>query len=112
MIKKIILAAVAVFMFQYFYAGGAANVKVTDNQHDNVILYATSWCGYCKRTRAFFSENNIKYTEYDVEKSEVGRQQYEALGGQGVPVVDIKGTVIFGYSVKKMKTILQEKDLI
>ncbi len=112
MIKNLILAAAAVFLFQYFYTGGAASVKVTGNQHNNVILYATSWCGYCKRTRAFFAENNIKYTEYDVEKSEEGRKRYEALGGKGVPVVDIRGTVIYGYSTNKMESTLKQFNLM
>lgn len=112
MLKNIILAAVAVFLFQYFYSGGAATVKVSGNKHDNVILYATSWCGYCKRTRTFFADNNIQYTEYDVEKSDEGRKKFEALGGKGVPVVDIKGTVIYGYSVKNMKSTLKEHHLM
>lgn len=112
MMKKIIFAVVAVFLFQSFYNSSAATIKVTDNHHDSVILYATSWCGYCKKTRAFFDENDIKFTEYDVEKSEEGRHRFEALGGQGVPVVDIKGTVVYGYSIKNMKATLKQFNLM
>ncbi len=112
MMKKLILAVTAVFLFQFFYTSGAATIKVTNHQHEDVILYATAWCGYCKRTRAFFTENNIKFIEYDVEKSEEGQKRFEALGGKGVPVVDIKGTVIYGYSVKNMKTTLKQFNLL
>ncbi len=62
-----------------------------------VILYATSWCGYCKKTRALFKEQGIPYKEYDIESSDEGRERYEALGGNGVPVIDIRGKVIHGF---------------
>ncbi|WP_287027836.1 glutaredoxin family protein [Pseudomonas sp. UBA6310] len=62
-----------------------------------VILYATSWCGYCAKTRAFLAERGIPYRELDIEKSADGRRAYDALGGRGVPVIDVKGTVIHGY---------------
>ena len=67
--------------------------------HDGkVILYATSWCGYCKKVRELLSENNIDYFEYDVEDSEEGRKQFKRLGGKGVPVLLINGEVLKGYN--------------
>jgi len=66
--------------------------------HDGkVILYATSWCGYCKKTRELLNENNIEFHEYDVEKSPEGREQYDRLGVKGVPVLLINGEVVGGY---------------
>lgn len=62
-----------------------------------VILYATSWCGYCKKARELLSENNIEYFEYDVEKSAEGKEQFKRLGGKGVPVLLINGEVLKGY---------------
>jgi glutaredoxin len=67
-------------------------------QQPEVILYATSWCGYCKQTRAFLDEQNISYTEYDIETSDEGRKQHAALGGGGVPVLQIGESVIHGYN--------------
>jgi mycoredoxin len=67
--------------------------------HDGkVILYATSWCGYCKKARQFLDQKKIPYFEYDIEKSEEGKRQYRALGGSGVPVLLVNGSVIKGYS--------------
>lgn len=66
--------------------------------HDGkVILYATSWCGYCKKTREFLHEKNIPFFEYDIEKSEEGYQQYREIGGRGVPVLLVNKRVIRGY---------------
>lgn len=67
-------------------------------QHtEGVVLYATDWCGYCKKTREFFRQHNIAYVEYDIEKSAEGRSQYDQLRGSGVPLVMIQGEVFRGY---------------
>ncbi len=108
--KKIVLLVVAAFLFQYFYKAESQQVSVAT--HENVILYATSWCGYCKKTRAFLAENDIKYIEYDIEKTARGRDGHKALGGRGVPVLDVKGNVIYGYSVAKMKSTFKALGLM
>lgn len=71
-----------------------------------VILYSTSWCGACKQAKAFLNQNDIAYFEYDVEKSDEGRRQFVALGGRGVPLIVIDGTVIKGYNPVEMKRLL------
>jgi mycoredoxin len=73
---------------------------------DKVVLYATAWCGYCAKTRAFFKENNIDYIEYDIEKSTEGRAQYQSLNGRGVPLVIVKGKLIRGYNPGLMQSLL------
>jgi mycoredoxin len=108
--KKFIFILAAVFLFQYF--SNPKTVQINPVKHENVILYATSWCGYCRKTRDYLAENNIKYTEYDIEESEIGRQQHAALGANGVPVLDIKGTIIYGYDIKNTKHVLQALNLI
>jgi glutaredoxin len=75
---------------------------------DEIVLYTTSWCGYCKMTREFFAQNQVKFTEVDIEKSPVGRKQYEAAGGKGsVPLIDINGDVIHGFDQAALKKALQ-----
>jgi glutaredoxin len=51
-----------------------------------VVMYATSWCPYCKAQREFFAANNIRYEEIDVEASAEGEQKYKALNGNGYPL--------------------------
>ena len=63
-----------------------------------VILYATTWCGYCKKTREFLADNNIDYYEYDIEYSSEGKRQYTQLNGQGVPLLVVNEQVIRGYN--------------
>ncbi len=72
------------------------------NAHRNgattaVVLYSASWCPYCAKTKAYFAEHKIAYTEMDIEKSAVARQHYEQLGGGSIPKVLIGNRMIVGY---------------
>jgi glutaredoxin len=66
--------------------------------HDvKVVMYATAWCPYCAKARTLLKENNIPYFEYDNDESQEGREQYMALGGNGVPLLQIGDSVVKGY---------------
>ena len=102
--KKFIAIALAICVFQYWdtihsvFAGGPEHQAASDR----VVLYATEWCGYCDKTRELFAEHRISYVEIDIEKSAQGHQEYERLGGRGVPVVNAYGTVIHGYAPRQI----------
>jgi mycoredoxin len=79
---------------------------------EGVVLYATDWCGYCKKTREFFNQNNIAYVEYDIEKSTEGKAQYDQLHGSGIPLIVIRGEVLRGFDPNAMKNLLQQNALL
>lgn len=66
-------------------------------QTARVVLYSTQWCGYCKLTRRFLDQKDVPYREFDIEKDAPARKAYEALGGRGIPILDVNGTLIRGY---------------
>lgn len=75
-------------------------------QLDNkeVVLYSTTWCGYCAKTREYFASNNIPYQDINVE-TPAGDMAYAQLGlsGHGVPVVVInKDKIIQGYNPEEI----------
>lgn len=53
----------------------------------SVIMYSTSWCGFCKKAKSHFRSNNIPFKEYDIEKSPSAAKKFKQLGGRGVPVI-------------------------
>ncbi len=73
-----------------------------------VILYGTTWCGYCKKTRQFLKENNIAFTEFDIEHSHEGRRRYDAINGNGVPVLEVNNMVIQGYAPEAILAALND----
>jgi mycoredoxin len=75
---------------------------------DDVILYSTDWCPYCIKTREFFRNANIPFTEYDIEKSPEHNRKYESYGLSGVPLIIIGHTAIQGYDPKAIRTAIEE----
>jgi len=113
--KKLLFIAVAFALYNHWGAvagwlRGEPNVadmrgsfSVTE---DGVVLYATSWCGYCQKTRELLVEQNVPYIEYDIERSPEGRRQYDALRGRGVPILTVGDTVVRGYNRREILALL------
>lgn len=107
--KKIFAIAVLLLVIQSWGDITAFFFPREDPAYSNateVVLYATSWCGACKKAKAFLDRRGVAYTEYDVERSAEGRRQFQALGGRGVPLMVIDGTTVIGYNPGEMKRLL------
>ncbi len=76
----------------------------------NVIVYSTTHCPYCVKLKEFLKENNIKYTEYNVEEDKAkANEMVEKSGQMGVPVTDIDGTIIVGFDKQAVAKALKLK---
>jgi glutaredoxin len=73
---------------------------------NNVELFVTSWCGYCRKMERFLEKKGIPYTAYDIEKDENAARTYRELGGRGVPVVRIGSNVVRGYNPDAVMSFL------
>ena len=73
----------------------------------NVVIYSTPTCHYCHLAKDFLTERNIGYTEYDVAADIKKRQEMVDKSGQmGVPVIDVDGQVMVGYSEEALSKAL------
>lgn len=54
-----------------------------------IIVYGTSWCGDCKRTRRFLDERNIAYSWIDIDTDLQARRFVEETnhGFRSVPTI-------------------------
>jgi len=68
-----------------------------------VTIYSTPTCTYCSMAKDFLKQNNIKYDEADHKKA---IEMIEKSGQQGVPVIDIDGSIIVGFDKAAMKKAL------
>ena len=65
----------------------------------SVEMFATSWCGYCKKAREFFQARGIALTEYDIEADAAAAQRKQEIHpSPGVPLVVINGQPIQGFA--------------
>ncbi|MFT5085556.1 MAG: mycoredoxin [Lentisphaeria bacterium] len=110
--KKLIVIFLALLIYQKW--GVIDNYinpppDYAESHGGKVILYATQWCGYCKKARSLLNDNNIPFYEYDIEKSQEGAKQHKNLGGKGIPLLLINGEVIKGYNPSRMLELANKK---
>ncbi len=74
-----------------------------------VVMYSTTWCGYCKKAKRYFEKNNIAYKELDIEKSSAAAAAYKKLGARGVPVILVGDKRMNGFSEQGFKKIYTQQ---
>jgi len=83
---------------------------VEKKKQKKVLIYTTSTCPWCVKTKTFLKESKIKYEEINVTENPKRRNEvFEKSGQMGVPVTDIEGTIVIGYdriAIKKASGLL------
>lgn len=77
-----------------------------------VVVYSTARCGYCRKVKQFLDEKKIPFEEYDIEKSDKGKEDFEKMKGIGVPIVVVGDKVLQGYDEKALLSLLKYKRII
>jgi glutaredoxin len=68
-----------------------------------ITMYATTWCGVCKRARQFLAENGLNYREIDPDVTPDGWASVRQLiGRQAVPVIVVDGVTTAGLSPQRV----------
>lgn len=80
-----------------------------------VILYSTSWCGACRSAREYLTTKGIPFVEKDIEKDSaaaaelLSKAKAAGISTSGVPVLDVKGTLMQGFNPQQLNNLLGEK---
>lgn len=64
---------------------------------DTVVMLSASWCGYCRRARAWLQDERIDYCEYDVETTATGRAMFDRAPARVIPIIMIRGDTLVGF---------------
>ncbi len=83
------------------------NVELPVTTRSSLVMYSTSWCGYCKKARRYFDTNGIAYREFDIEKNPSAERAYKRLGLSGVPVIVQDGRTMRGFSAEQFERFYQ-----
>ncbi len=78
-------------------------------QTRKVVMYATSWCGYCSKARQFFKANGVAFTEYDVEANPQAMAEFRSRGGRGYPLIFVGDQRMDGYSEARLAQLLGKR---
>lgn len=73
-----------------------------------IVMFSTSWCGVCRRARAFLGSNGLAYTERDVERDPAAGAELQRLTGRtAVPAFLVDGMLVGpGFSEGSMQRAL------
>lgn len=73
----------------------------------NVTIYSTPTCHFCHLAKDFFNEHNVAFTEHNVASDLAKRREMvDKTGQMGVPVIDIDGKIMVGYSESELTKAL------
>ena len=77
-----------------------------------VIVYSTSWCGFCSAEKDWLEHNGIKFEAKDVEEDSKAREELlEKMCWEfrGVPVPDVNGEIVLGFDRARLSKLLDIK---
>ncbi|MBI3070989.1 MAG: hypothetical protein HYY84_02575 [Deltaproteobacteria bacterium] len=96
-------------------AGGSVSRDATAGgpRVKSVIMYATKWCGVCKRARKFLEARGVSVVERDLESEPGARSEMlakakkQGVATRGVPVFDVAGKIVPGFSEARIAKLIQ-----
>ena len=72
-----------------------------------VKVYTTPTCPWCKKAKQFLDDNKISYQSFDVASDKAARTEMVSKSRQlAVPVIDIDGEIIIGFDEKRIRAKL------
>jgi len=76
-----------------------------------VIIYLTERCAYSRKAREYLNSLGVNLVEYNVEQDQDKRREMlsKTGGKSGVPVIDVEGIIIRGYSPDSIKAAIEKR---
>lgn len=92
------------------YIDFEASERASRGEAPKIVMYATSWCPYCRRARKLLNSLDVEWVEKDIEKDREAAREFAAKAGRGagVPVIDFDGTLLRGFSQEKIRRLAAE----
>lgn len=90
----------------------AAAAGAEANARSPVIIYGAEWCGPCHQAAAYLRQRGIPFVEKDIDKDPAAQKEMRAklraagLSGGSIPVIDVRGRVMQGFSASAVDAAL------
>jgi glutaredoxin len=72
------------------------------------VMYMTDWCGYCKQAGQYIRSLGAGLIEYNIDRDPGKKDEMKKKSGgsSSVPLIDIDGTIIRGFSRGAIRSAL------
>lgn len=104
----VLLVVFAALVFIY-HRPTIERVPCTDailSTQPEVIMLGTWWCPYCYQARRYFTDHNINYCEYDIERSAEGEKLYNEINAGVIPVLLVDQYIVNGFDEARLEQLL------
>jgi glutaredoxin-like YruB-family protein len=71
-----------------------------------VVMYTTATCPACRAAKQYFAQKGVSYREIDVTQSPAGLQEFQRLGGRGVPLIVVDDKRVEGFNPQQLDSML------
>ncbi len=77
-----------------------------------VIIYGASWCGPCHQAADYLKKKGVRFVQKDIEEDSSAQREMTiklakaGLKGSGIPVIDVKGQILVGFSAARIDAAL------
>jgi glutaredoxin len=73
-----------------------------------VTLYSAPWCGDCRIAKRFLDEQQVPYTEINIDEDEEAAQRVEHWNqdNRTIPTLDINGIILTNPSPAQLRQVL------
>ena len=105
----IVLVVVFAALAFIYYRPSIDQVPCTDailSTQPEVIMLGTWWCPSCYQARRYFTDHNINYCEYDIERSAEGEKLYNEINAGVIPVLLVGQYIVNGFDEARLEQLL------
>jgi glutaredoxin len=91
---------------------GAGDAPRPGQGQPTVIIYGADWCKPCHQAAAHLTQKGVAFVEKDIEANADARQEMMAKlqkigrGAGSIPVIDVRGEILIGYSPSRLDDAL------
>jgi len=75
-----------------------ADARRPPGARGEIVLYYADWCGYCKLAKNHLDREGVDYDLRNVDRPAIGLELLEKTGSKSIPVLDLDGRILRGYS--------------
>lgn len=89
------------------YADSGSQTQPRTHARGDVVIYTAPWCGWCRKALAWLDANGVDYENKNIEANPAYRDELVSKTGRAsIPVVEIDGQIVQGYSPGQMTQLL------
>lgn len=76
----------------------------------DIVMFTTTDCPYCAQARAWLKQHGVAHAECPTDTQAGCAERFAALGGRGVPTMQVRGKVQMGFSARHVAAALGVAD--